>query len=149
MLAGAKITEPRNGRGYLGIEPLSWAMLISPSASSRPGPAYRAVSDAGSADMNAASCWGHQAFTIACSVAKEWAAAGAGFPQADNKKAIPVIASSEGNRRGDFTAASMQETSVNSIGQSCPTRLENIMARNGLAAVAANRCPDRAIVGAA
>ena len=124
MLAGAKITEPRNGRGYLGIEPLSWAMLISPSASSRPGPAYRAVSDAGSADMNAASCWGHQAFTIACSVAKEWAAAGAGFPQADNKKAIPVIASSEGNRRGDFTAASMQETSVNSIGQSCPTRLE-------------------------
>src|SRR5438045_6937153 len=115
MLRGANITDPRNGRGYLGTEHLSRSMLISPSASSRPGPAYKAVSDAGSADINAASCCGHHAFTIACSVAKEWAAAGARFPQADNKKASAVIAGSEGSRRGDFTPASMQQTSVNSV----------------------------------
>src|SRR5437868_9663941 len=58
------------------------------------------------------------------------------FQQADNKKAIAVIARSEGSRRGNFTAASMQQTSVNSIGPTLP----DSKARHARLQRSRNRC---------
>jgi Zn-dependent M28 family amino/carboxypeptidase len=62
--AAVYINSDGNGRGYLGLPPVSVAICISPVVTSRADAPYRSVRVLGSPDMKAASAFGHQLCAI-------------------------------------------------------------------------------------